>query len=176
MAGKHRAKKTGRLHTEAYALLGTGAVTLGLGVALTAGTGVAQAEPNNAAVSGPGAGPSTGNVPGTTAIRTIVSAQSVNTSTHSTTPANIAEGDAPQDVATSVVTTRDSVVPKADPVPDFAGDNNPGPSQTLLDLSQQNPDGLVGIPGFNAAPGIPFFPLGGGGGLLSKILGGGGLF
>lgn len=174
MVGKHRAKKTGRLQTEAYTLLGAGAVALGLGAALTAGTGVAQADPNNAAVSGSGAGSSTGSGPGTTTIRTTVSAQSVNTSTHSTTPADNTEGGAPQDVGTSVVTTKDSVVREANSVPEFAGDNDEGPPPTLrealLGQADQNPEGL-GIPGFDAAPNIPFIELGGGGGLLSKIAG-----
>ena len=49
MAGKHRAKKR---QPEAYVWLGTGAMTLGLGVALAAGSGVAQADTTNASVGG----------------------------------------------------------------------------------------------------------------------------
>ena len=55
MAGKHRAKKR---PAEAYVWLGTGAMTLGLGVALAAGSGVAQADTTNASVGGSGVTPS----------------------------------------------------------------------------------------------------------------------
>src|SRR5262249_891779 len=47
MAGKHRARTTARRYTEAPVLLGTGAITLGLGIALTTGAGVAAADSNN---------------------------------------------------------------------------------------------------------------------------------
>ena len=83
MAGKHRAKKR---QPEAYVWLGTGAMTLGLGVALAAGSGVAQADATNASVGGSGVTPSPGSSAATTSIRTTISAQSVNTSTNSSTP------------------------------------------------------------------------------------------
>jgi len=159
MAGKHRARSTTRRHTETYALLGTGAITLALGVALTTGSGVAAADSTNSTVSGSGISPS-GSQPQTTIIRTTVSAQSVNTSS----------GEEP----TSVVTTRDSVVRQQNPA--VTGDNNPGPAATLAEtLAGQTDQGLtLGTPGLNFAPDIPFIEFGGGGGgLLSKLLSGG---
>ena len=180
MAGKHRASNTARRHTEAYALLGTGAITLGLSVALTTGSGVAAADSTNSTVSGSGVLPSSGSQPRTTTIRTTISAQSVNTSTYSSVPG--AETGTPEEQqATSVVTTRDSVVRQQNPA--VTGDNNPGPAPTLAETlvgAGQNDQGLTsGIPGLNSAPDIPFIELGGGGGgLLSRIAGAlsGGLF
>lgn len=169
MAGKHRAKKTERRQSGAYALLGTSAVTLGLGVAFTLGSGVAQAEPNNSTVGGSSGIESPGRSAETTAIRTTISAQSVSTSTHSFSPA---VGD-DEEQATSVVITKDSVVRQMDPA--VTGDNNPGPSPTLteslVDHAQGDQSGLTsGIPGLDVAPYIPFIELGGGGGgLLAKI-------
>lgn len=160
MAGKHRARKTIRRQGEAYALLGAGAVTLGLGVALTAGSGVAQAEPNNAVVSGSSGAQSAGRPEGTTSIRTVISAQSVNTSTGDGQP-------------TSVVTTKDSIVRQMDPA--VTGDNNAGPSlgESVLDNALGNQNGLTaGVPGLDFPPEIPFIEFGGGGGgLLSTIAG-----
>lgn len=176
MAGKHRATTTPRPHAEAYALLGAGAITIGFGIALTTGSGVAAADSTNAEVSGSSLSPSSGNQPRTTTIRTTVSAQSVNTST--LVPGS--ESGTPEEKpATSVVTTRDSVVREQNPA--VTGDNNPGPAPTLAETligSGQNDQGL-GLPGLNSAPEIPFIPLGGGGGgLLSTIAGAlsGGLF
>jgi hypothetical protein len=168
MAGKHRARTTTRRRTEAYALLGTGAITIGLGVALTTGSGVAAADSTNSAVSG------SGSEPLTKTIRTTISAQSVNTSTYASAPG--AENGTSEGQGTSVVTTRDSVVREQNPA--VTGDNNPGPAPTLAETligAGQNDQGLTaGIPGLNSAPQIPFIDLGGGGGgLLSKLLSGG---
>ncbi len=173
MAGKHRARTTARRHTEAYALLGTGAITLGLGIALTTGSGVAAADSTNSAVSGSGLSPASGSEPRTTTIRTTISAQSVNTSTYLSAP-GAENGTSQAEPPTSVVTTRDSVVRQQNPA--VTGDNNPGPAPTLADpLAGQNDQGLTsGIPGLNFAPDIPFIEFGGGGGgLLSKLLSGG---
>ena len=162
MAGKHRAKKR---QPEAYVWLGTGAMTLGLGVALAAGSGVAQADTTNASVNGSRVTPSPGSSAATTLIRTTVSAQSVSTSTHSSTPEVAGE-----EQATSIVSTKDSVVRQMTPAD--TGDNDPRKDPTgvsqLLGLANNNP-GLGGGP---AIPDIPFIELGGGGGgLLSKIAG-----
>ena len=115
MAGKHRAKKR---QPEVYVWLGTGAMTLGLGVALAAGSGVAQADTTNASVSGSRVTPSPGSSAATTSIRTTVSAQSVSTSTHSSTPEVAGE-----EQATSIVSTKDSVVRQMTPAD--TGDNDP---------------------------------------------------
>jgi hypothetical protein len=170
MAGKHRAEKTQRLQTEAYVWLGTGAITLALGVALTGGSAVAQADTTNSAGSGPRVSPSPGNSAATTSIRTTISAQSVNTSTHSSTPA--AAGG--EERATSIVSTRESVVRKQNPA--VTGDNNPGPgptlAETVIGLNQGDLGVISGIPGLEAVKDIPFIELGGGGGgLLSTIAG-----
>jgi hypothetical protein len=169
MAGKHRVKKTERRQTEAYVWLGTGAITLALGVALTGGSGVAQADTTSSAGSGPRVS-TPGNSAATTSIRTTISAQSVNTSTHSSTP-KLAGGE---ERATSVVSTRESVVRKQDPT--VTGDNNPGPgptlAETVIGLNQGDPEVIAGLPGLEAVKDIPFIELGGGnGGLLSKIVG-----
>ena len=174
MAGKHRATKSERRQTEAYVWLGTGAITLGLGVAIAGGSGVAQAEPTNSEVSGSGVAPSQGNSAGTTTIRTTVSAQSVNTSSPSSTPAVVEDENAGEEQATSVVTTKDSIVRQQDPAE--TGDNDAGPAptltETLLGLNNNDPALTSGIPGLDAAPNIPFIELGGGGGgLLSRIAG-----
>jgi len=165
MAGKHRAGSTPRRRSEAHALLGTGAITLGLGIALTTGAGVAAADSSNNSSS-------SGNQAPTTTIRTTISAQSVNTSTYA--PAPGAENGTSQEQGTSVVTTKDSVVRQQNPA--VTGDNNPGPGPTLAETlvgGGQSDQGL-GIPGLDTGPQIPFFPLGGGGGgLLAKLLGGG---
>jgi hypothetical protein len=167
MAGKHRARTTARRHIEAHALLGTGAITLGLGIALTTGSGVAAADSTNSAVSG------SGSEPPTTIIRTTISAQSVNTSTFASAPRaeNVTPGEKQ---ATSVVSTNDRVV--RDPNSAVTGDNNPGPGPTLAETligAGQNDQGLTaGIPGLNAAPNLPIiWPGGGGGGLLQRIAG-----
>ena len=169
MAGKHRVKKTERRQTEAYVWLGTGAVSLALGVALTGGSGVAQADTTSSAGSGPRVSPP-GNSAAATSIRTTISAQSVNTSTHSSTPA--AAGG--EERATSIVSSRESVVRKQDPA--VTGDNNPGPgptlAETVIGLNQGDLGVISGVPGLEAAKDIPFIELGGGGGgLLSKIAG-----
>ena len=158
MAGKHRAKKPERRQTEAHVWLGTGAITLALGVALAGGSGVAQADTTSSAGSGPRVSPSPGNSAATTSIRTTISAQSVTG----------------EERATSVVSTRESVVRKQNPA--VTGDNNPGPGPTLAEtviaLNQGDPEVLSGIPGLEAIKDIPFIELGGGGGgLLSKIAG-----
>ena len=165
MAGKHRAKKR---QPEAYVWLGTGAMTLGLGVALAAGSGVAQADTTNASVGG--VTPSPGSSAATTSIRTTISAQSVNTSTNSSTPVVAGEEN-----ATSIVTTNDSVVRQMDPAD--TGDNDAGGDSTFAGdlLGLNNPDS--GILGVDAGPSIPFIELGGGGGgLLSTIAGALGVF
>jgi hypothetical protein len=94
----------------------------------------------------------------------------VNTSTHSSTPA--AEGGDKK--ATSIVSTRESVVRAQNPA--VTGDNNPGPgptlAETLIGLNNGDPEAISGIPGLEAVKDIPFIELGGGdGGLLSKIVG-----
>lgn len=167
MAGKHRAKKR---QPEAYVWLGTGAMTLGLGVALAAGSGVAQADTTNASVGGSRVTPSPGSSAATTSIRTTISAQSVNTSTNSSTPVVAGEEN-----ATSIVTTNDSVVRQMDPAD--TGDNDAGGDSILAGdlLGLNNPDS--GILGVDAGPSIPFIELGGGGGgLLSTIAGALGVF
>jgi hypothetical protein len=165
MAGKHRAKKTQRRQTEAYVWLGTGAVSLALGVALTGGSGVAHADTTNSTVSGSRVSPP-GNSAATTLIRTTVSAQSVNTSTHSSRPK--LAGD--EKTATSIVSTNESVVRNQNRA--VTGDNNPGPgptlAETVIGLNQGDRGVISGIPGLD----IPFIELGGGGGgLLSTIAG-----
>ena len=116
MAGKHRAKKR---QPEAYVWLGTGAMTLGLGVALAAGSGVAQADATNASVSGSGVTPSSGSSAATTSIRTTISAQSVNTSTQFIHARGCGRGTSDR----SIVTTKDSVVRQMDSAD--TGDNDP---------------------------------------------------
>jgi len=167
MAGKHRAEKR---QPEVYVWLGTAAMTLGVGVALAAGSGVAQADTTNASVGGSRVTPPPGSSAATTSIRTTISAQSVNTSTHSSTPVVAAEEN-----ATSIVTTNDSVVRQMGPAD--TGDNDAGGDSTLagdlLGLSNADP----GILGVDAGPAIPFIELGGGGGgFLSRIAGALGVF
>jgi hypothetical protein len=164
MAGKHRAKKTERRQTEAYVWLGTGAITLGLGLALAGGSGVAQADTTSSTVNGPRVSPSPGNSAATTTILTTLSAQSVTTSTNSSTPV-----DAGVEGATSIVSTSESVVRKLGPAD--TGDNDARGDSSL-------PSQLLGlesdIPGLDVGPSIPSIPfieLGGGGGLASRILG-----
>ena len=166
MAGKHRAKKTERRQTEAYVWFGTGAITLGLGVALAAGSGVAQADTTGSTVTGPLVSPSPGNSAATTSIRTTLSAHSVHTSTHSSTPVDAGVG------RSRIVRTTESAVPRSSRAD--TGDNVATGDSTLtsnllgLDLGLPS-----GIPGLGAAPSIPFFELGGagGGGVLSKLVG-----
>jgi hypothetical protein len=172
MAGNHRAKLTQRRQTEGYVWLGTGAVTLALGVALAGGSGVAHADTTNSTVSGPRVS-APGNSAPTTSIRTTVSAQSVNSSTLSSTPKRA--GD--EESATSVVSTRESVVRDQNQSlfnqnQTLIYHNNPGPggtlAETVLGLNHGDRGVASGIPGF----GIPFIELGGGGGgLLSQIAG-----
>ena len=127
MAGKHRAK-TVRRQPEAYVWLGTGAITLALGAALVGGSGVASADTTGSTNSGSRVSPPGKSGP-TTSIRTTVSAQSVNTSTHSSRPApKPAQGE---DRTTSVVSHKDSVV--RDQNPAVTGDNNPGPGPTVAE-------------------------------------------
>jgi hypothetical protein len=173
MAGKHRARKATRRQVDAYVLLGTGAIAFGLGVALASGSGIAQADTTNTVVSGPRISPSPEKSAATTSIRTTVSAQSVNMSSHSSTPVVAGEN------ATSIVTTKDSVVRQMTPTD--TGDNDAGPArpltETVLGLNNNDQALNSGIPGLDAAPNIPFIELGGGG-LLSQIAGAlsGGLF
>src|SRR5258707_7557107 len=156
MAGKHRAKKTQRRQTEAYVWLGTGAATLALGVALTGGSGVAHADTTNSTVSGSRVSPP-GNSAATTSIRTTISAQSVNTSTHSSTPKPA--GD--EETATSFVSTNESVVRNQDQTlhTPLIFHNNPGPrptlAETVIGLNQGDPGVISGIPALN----IPFIEL-----------------
>jgi hypothetical protein len=178
MAGKHRAKAA-RRQTDAYAWLGTGAVTLALGAALAGGVGVAHADTTSSTGSGPRVSPP-GKSAATTSIRTTVSAQSVSTSTHSSKPKPKPAGD--EKGATSVVSTKNSVV--RDQNPAVTGDNNPGPgptlAETVIGLNNGDVGAIAGIPGLEAVKNIPFIDLGGGGGggLLSKIAGAlsGGMF
>ena len=172
MAGKHRARNIARRNSGAYALLGTGALTLGLGVALTTGSGVAAADATNSEVSGSGVSPSSGQQPGTSTIRTTVSAQSVNTSTRSSVPVE-ESGTPTEEQTTSVVTNRDSVVRQLDPAATGDNDNdNPTLAETLIAGGSDGEGLTAGIPGFNSAPDIPFIELGGGGGgLLATIAG-----
>jgi hypothetical protein len=177
MAGKHRAKAA-RRQTDAYVWLGTGAVTLALGAALTGGVGVAHADTTGSTGSGSRVSPPGKSAP-TTSIRTTVSAQSVNTSTHSSMPTAKPAGD--EKSATSVVSTKKSVV--RDQNPAVTGDNNPGPSPTLAEAAIGLNNGDLGviskIPGLEPLKNIPFIELGGGGGgLLSTIAGAlsGGMF
>ena len=166
MTGKHRTKR----QTAAYVWLGMGAITLGLGAALAAGSGVAQADITGWTVNGSRVSPSPGNSAATTSIRTTLSAQSVHTSTYSSTPV-----DAGVDTPTSIVSTKESVVRQLSPAD--TGDNDPRGDSTLTSrLLGPGNDGLglpSGIPGLGAAPSIPFFELGdgGGGGLLSTLAG-----
>jgi hypothetical protein len=164
MAGKHRAKKSQRRQTEAYVWLGTGAVTLALGVALTGGSGVAHADTTNSTVSGSRVSPP-GNSAATTLIRTTISAQSVNTSTYSSTPK--LAGD--EKTATSFVSTNESEVRNQDQNP-LIFHNNPGPGPTLAETVTGLNQGDQGV--ISGIPDIPFIELGGGGGgLLSTIAG-----
>jgi hypothetical protein len=157
MAGKHSATKTQRRQTEAFVWLGTGAVSLALGVALTGGSGVAHADTTNSTVSGSHVSPP-GNSAATTRISTTISAQSVNTSTYSSTPKPA--GD--EKTATSSVSTSERVVRNQDQTDQtpLIFHNNPGPAPTLAET----------VIGLNQGGGIPFIELGGGrGGLLSTI-------
>jgi hypothetical protein len=168
MAGKHRARTTARRHIEAYALLGTGAITLGLGVALTTGSGVAAADSTNSAVSG-----SSGSEPPTKIITTTISAQSVNTSTYGSAP-GAETGPPNEEQGTSVSTSSDRRVRELPSA--VTGDNNPGPgptiAETLTGLGQNDQGLTAGIPELNVAPNLPIiWPGGGGGGLLAKIAG-----
>ena len=123
MAGKHRAKKTERRQTEAYVWFGTGAITLGLGVALAAGSGVAQADTTGSTVNGPLVSPSPGNSAATTSIRTTLSAHSVHTSTHSSTPVDAGVG------RSRIVRTTESAVPQSSRAD--TGDNDATGDSTL---------------------------------------------
>ncbi|WP_123029630.1 hypothetical protein [Mycolicibacterium stellerae] len=162
MAGKHRAQKR---QAEAHVWLGAGAVTLGLGVALAAGSGVAQADSTNVSVAGSGDTPAPGSSSAaTTSIRTTISAQSVNTSTRSSTPVVAGEEN-----PTSKVTTTESVVRQMDPAD--TGDNDAADSGLASDLLGLG-DSDSGILGIGGGPSIPFIELGGGGGgLLSRLAG-----
>lgn len=180
MAGKHRATSTSRPHTETYAWLCGGVMTLGLGIALTTGSGVAAADRTNSEVSGSGVSPSSGSQPWTKTIRTSINAQSVNKSTYASVP-ETESGTSGEEQPTSVVSFRDSVVREQNLA--GTGDNDSAPAPTLAETligAGQNAQGLTsGIPVLNSAPDIPFIELGGGGsGLLSKIAGAlsGGLF
>jgi hypothetical protein len=169
MAGKHRARTTARRRTEAYALFGTGAITVGLAVALTTGTGVAAADSTNSAVSG-----SSGSEPPTKVITTTISAQSVNTSTYGSAP-GAETGPPNEEQGTSVSTSSERVV-RDHPDQAVTGDNNPGPgptiAETVIGLGQNDQGLTAGIPGLNVAPNLPIiWPGGGGGGLLSRIAG-----
>lgn len=165
MSGKHRAKKR---QAEAYVWLGTGAMTLGLGVALSVGSGVAQADVTNASVVGSDSSGSQENSAATTSIRTTISALSVNTSTHSSTPVVAREEDADS----VVTTTSESLVRRVNPAD--TGDNDAGgDSSFAADLLGLDNSGS-GILGGGAGPSIPFIELGGGGGgggLVSRIAG-----
>lgn len=175
MSGKHRAKKR---HAEAYVWLGTGAMTLGLGVALSAGSGVAQADSTNASVVGSGGSRSQESSAATTSIRTTISALSVNTSTHSPTPV-VAREENPRSVVT---TTSESLVRRMNPAD--TGDNGAGGDAAtkpdLLGLGNSG-SGILGggagsgILGGGAGPSIPTIielaAGGGGGGLVSRIAG-----
>jgi hypothetical protein len=171
MAGKHRAK-TERRQTEAYVWLGTGAITLGLGLALAGGSGVAQADTASSTVNGPRVSPSPGNSAATTTIRTTLSAQSVQTSTNSSAPV-----DAGAETATSIVSTSESVVRQLSPAD--TGDNDATGDSSLTSQLLGLESDIPGLDVGPSIPSIPFFELGGGGGgLASKILGAlsGGLF
>lgn len=178
MAGKHRTKKAERRQAETYVWLGTGAFTLALGVALAGGSGVANADTASSTTGGSRVSPSPGKSAATTSIRTSISAQSVNTGTHSSKPKPATE----EKRATSVVSTKDSVVRNQNP--SATGNNDGGPPPTLAEtaigLNNGDLSVLSGIPGLEGVSNIPFIELGGGGGggLLSKIAGAlsGGLF
>jgi len=175
MAGKHRAK-TQRRQPEAYVWLGTGAVSLALGVALTGGAGVANADTANSSSSGSRVS-SPGKSGPTTSIRTTISAQSVNTSTHSSAPKPTGTDRS----ATSVVKSSESVVRKQNPTATGSDGGGPSPTlaETVIGLNQGDLSVISKIPGLEATKNIPFIELGGGGGgLLSKIAGAlsGGMF
>lgn len=156
--------------------LGSAAVALGVGAALTAGSGIAQADDTGAA---------------TTKIRTVLSAQTVTSSAAT----DLDTAAKPK----SFVSDKQSVVRQQNPA--VTGDNNNsgggGLADSLLGLGG-NDSGLPelgsglpelgsglpglgsGLPGLGSGlpgPNIPFIELGGGGGgLISKIahaLGGG---
>lgn len=141
--GRHRAP---RRSTGLHAWLGTGVVALGVGAALTAGAGVAQADTG----SGPRVSPS-GPGPQTT-IRTIVRATTITS----------------ESASTPFVSTKDSVVTK--PGPADIGDNDDDSPTGLPSLSSQLVVMENGVPGLENVPSVPFLELGGGG-LLSKIAG-----
>ena len=169
MAGKHRAKKTERHQTEAYVWLGTGAITLGLGVALAAGSGVAQADTTGSTVNGPRVSPSPGNSAATTSIRTTLSAQSVHTSTHSSTPV-----DAGVERPTSIVSAKESVVPQSSRAD--TGDNDATGDSTLTSQLLGLDTTIWGfLPVFRDLMLLRLFRSSswavGGGGLLSKLAG-----
>ncbi len=176
MAGRHRAK-TQRRQPEAYVWLGTGAVSIALGVALTGGSGVANADTASSSSSGSRAS-SPGKSAPTTSIRTTISAHSVNTSTHSSTP----KPTGPDKSATSVVKSSESVVRKQNPTATGSDGGGPSPTlaETVIGLNQGDLGVISKIPGLEATKNIPFIDLGGGGGggLLSKIAGAltGGMF
>lgn len=163
--GRHRAEPS---HSDAYVWLGTGALTLGLGVALTGGAGIAQADTASSNAGGPRV---THTTPGaaTKSIRTVLSAQTVSNSSPSATSAGAK--------STSFVSTKDSVVRQLNPAD--TGDNSAGPGDSSLasQLIGLGGDSDVtglgsGISGLSSGPDIPFIELGGGGGgggLVSKI-------
>ena len=145
MAGKHRAKKH---QSEAYVWLGTGAMTLGLGVALAAGSGVAQADTTNASVSGSRVYAVAG------AFRSDdfdpyhcqrTERKYVNSFIH-------ARGCRRGTQATSIVSTKESVVRQMTPAD--TGDNDPRKDPTvvsqLLGLANNDP-GSVLVPTFRSS-------------------------
>lgn len=177
MAGKHRAK-TQRRQPEAYVWLGTGAVSIALGVALTGGAGVANADTASSSSSGSRVS-SPGKSGPTTSIRSTISAHSVNTSTHSSAPKPTGAGT--ERSATSVVKSSESVVRKQNPTATGSDGGGPSPTlaETVIGLNQGDLGVISKIPGLEATKNIPFIDLGGGGGgLLSKIAGAlsGGMF
>jgi hypothetical protein len=98
-----------------------------------------------------------------------------------TSPSTSAAAGRGEERATSVVTTRESVVRKQGSA--VTGDNNPGPgptlAETIIGLNNGDPEAIAGIPGLEGLKDLPFIELGGGGGgLLAKIAGAlsGGMF
>lgn len=154
--GRHRARNR---HSGACVWLGTGVLTLGVGVALTGASGIAQADTTSSTVNGP-------SNPGGKSIRTVLSAQTVTSSS----PEDGGSGGA---TSNSIVSVKDSVVSSVNPAnPGSNDNNNPSGSSLTSQLLGLNGDssGLgVALPDLGTnAPSVPFFDFGGGG-LASKI-------
>lgn len=154
--GRHRARNR---HSGACIWLGTGVLGLGVAVALTGASGIALADTTSSTVNGP-------SNPGGKSIRTVLSAQTVRSSSPE-------DGGSGGTKPNSVVSVKDSVVSSVSPAnPRFNDNNNsnrPSLTSQLVGLNGDSSGLGLGLPDLGTnAPSVPFFDFGGGG-LASKI-------